>query len=323
VIDKIDIEDFAAGLNRTAHYLMGRVSFEDRSVTIPLCVKGMKWKSPTIFASTRKVERAAFNLGRLNEHFRTKLARADLDVGEPLQVANVLRQEIVNFADVAGHKKAIVDITAFRREELLILLAILGTLPPPVVKQWTLAYTGVQNMGEWLSGEVTAVRSVLGYPGDVRPSKSTKLVLLMGFEVSRARSIIEVYEPKQIVLGVGRQSESITNELYDRNRRLVDGLSREFQGSIQNQFEFSPRDPIVVAQELDQAIGISTEANVILAPLHTKLSTLGAGRYALANRATQICYAAVDEYNETAYSAPGGHVFTMPVEPLFVPFFDR
>ncbi|EHQ99920.1 hypothetical protein [Bradyrhizobium sp. WSM471] len=321
MIDKVDIAGFASDVSSTAHYLLGRVSFEERSTTIPLCVKGMKWKSPVIFASTRKAEKALLNLSRVSEHFKGKLVHPDLDVGEPLRVAEVLRKEIGIFAEAAAHRKAVIDITSFRREELLILFAFIKELQPSTFKHWLLAYTGAQNMGEWLSGEVTAVRSVLGYPGDVRPSKTTKLVLLMGFEVSRARSIIEAYEPKQIVLGTGRQSDSITDELYDRNRKLVDGLSREFQGSIQHRFEFSPRDPIVVARELGEAIGARGEANVVIAPLHTKLSTLGAARYALFNRAAQICYAAVDEYNENAYSAPGGHIYVMPIEPLFVPSF--
>ena len=53
-----------------------------------------------------------------------------------------------------------------------------------------------------------------------------------------------------------------------------------------------------------------------------KLSTLGAGRYALSHSSTQICYAAVDEYNVAAYSAPGSFIFVMPLAPLFVPAFD-
>ena len=264
MIEKIELVEFASEMNRTAHYLLGRVSFEERSMTIPLCVKGMKWKSPTVFSSVRRAEKADGNVVKLRDHFRMKLQQPELDVDEPLRVAETLRKNVEEFAEVAGQRKAIVDITSFRREELLMLFAILGRLQPAVIRDWKLAYTSALNMGEWLSGEVTSVRSVIGYPGDVRPSKSTKLVLLMGFEVSRARSIIEAYEPKQIILGLGRQSESITDELYDRNRKLVEGLSREFQSAIERQFEFSPRDPIVVARELDLVIGPEDQANVVV-----------------------------------------------------------
>jgi hypothetical protein len=321
MIEKIEIDEFAAGVNHTAHYLIGRVSFEDRSTTIPLCVKGMKWKSPLMFRSARRGEKASTNIAKLVDHFKLKLQLVELDVNEPLQVAAALQRHVSSFAEAASHRKAIIDITAFRREELLMLFAIISKLSPAAIREWKLAYTSALNMGEWLSGEVTSVRSVIGYPGDARPSKSTKLILLMGFEVSRARSIIEAYEPKQIILGMGRQSDSITDELYDRNRKLVEGLSREFQGSIERHFEFSPRDPVVVARELELLIGSEEQANVIVAPLHTKLSTLGAGRYALGHSSTQICYAAVEEYNEAAYSAPGRFVFVMPLAPLFVPSF--
>jgi hypothetical protein len=58
-------------------------------------------------------------------------------------------------------------------------------------------------------------------------------------------------------------------------------------------------------------------SNIVIAPLHTKLSTIGVGLYALEHTEAQVCYAPVEEYNETAYSAPGRDIYTIPLASLF------
>jgi hypothetical protein len=125
----------------------------------------------------------------------------------------------------------------------------------------------------------------------------------MGFEVARARSIIETYEPKDIIIGMGEKSESITEALYERNRALFEEITSEFRDSLQLKFEFSARDPISVLKKLEQIIKLDRESNVVIAPLQTKLSTIGVGLYGLKHQEAQRCYAPVEEYNETAYSA--------------------
>lgn len=142
---------------------------------------------------------------------------------------------------------------------------------------------------------------------------------MLGFEVNRARSIIEAYEPKQIVLGMGYKTESINETLYVRNKRLFEHLRQEFQESVEATFEFSARDPLKVQLELDEVIGANDNSNIVIAPLHTKLSTVGAGLYALNSTGVQVCYAPVEEYNEDAYSAPSPDVFLVPLNSMFRP----
>jgi hypothetical protein len=198
-----------------------------------------------------------------------------------------------------------------------MLLAILKLQAPRCMIEWKLAYISARNMGQWLSGKVSSVRSILGYPGDIRPSRTTSLVVLMGFEVERARSIIENYEPRQIILGMGRKSESISDDLYDRNKQLFDVARHEFDVNTENTFEFSSREPLKVQSELSKIVRRVDRSNIIIAPLHTKLSTVGVGLYALDHPMVQVCYAPVEEYNEEAYSAPGDDVYLVPVKMLF------
>jgi hypothetical protein len=300
-------------------HLLTRVSFEARSIAIANAFGGERWRSTTIFASKRRGERARANLETLKLHLGGELVPVELDTSAPLKVASELTGAVGDFVERVGADAAVVDVTSFRREELLMLLAILKSKLSDrnLLGRWNLAYVGALNMGDWLSGKVTSVRSVLGFPGNIRPSRSTRLVVLLGFEVNRARSIIEAYEPKQIVLGMGYKAESINDALYARNKELFDRLNQEFQDSVERAFEFSARDPLKVQSELDEVIGAADESNVVIAPLHTKLSTVGAGLYALNHPNVQVCYAPVEEYNEEAYSAPGPVVFLVPLDSIF------
>jgi hypothetical protein len=303
-----------------SHLLM-RASFEDRSIAIAEAFGSKHWGSATIFTSKRSSDRARGNIDALNRHLNGELISVELDKSAPLEVASELTRAVGDFVERVGLDAAVVDVTSFRREELLILLAILRSKLSDrnLLHRWTLAYVGALEMGDWLSGKVTSVRSVFGFPGDIRPSRSTRLVVMLGFEVNRARSIIEAYEPKQIVLGMGYKTESINETLYVRNKRLFEHLRQEFQESVEATFEFSARDPLKVQLELDEVIGANDNSNIVIAPLHTKLSTVGAGLYALNSTGVQVCYAPVEEYNEDAYSAPSPDVFLVPLNSMFRP----
>ncbi len=316
---KLELTEWArqSGDDVRRHLLM-RVGFEDRSVAIINTFDPSRWQSITVFASKNRSERAEANLQSLSRRLGGGINPVELDVESPLSIAVELAKAIEKFIEQVGDDAAVIDVSSFRREELLMLLAILKLklTNGRHLDLWSLAYVGARNMGEWLSGKVTSVRSVLGFPGDVRPSRSTRLVVLLGFEVNRARSIIEEYEPKQIVLGMGYKSESITDDLYDRNKALFDRLGQEFQDTIENTFEFSARDPLKVQFELDAIVGNDNQSNVVIAPLHTKLSTIGTGLYALSHPSVQVCYAPVEEYNEDAYSAPGPDVYLVPLDSI-------
>jgi hypothetical protein len=317
MVEKISIAEFSGRFSGGDCHLLGRVSFESRSMTVPASIVGAKWSSVLIFASRVRSETAEDNLQTLVSHFSNQMIPIQLNTSEPLEVAATLQSALGEFIGRAEADPAVIDITSFRREELLMLLALLKLKGALVSKHWHLAYVGAQNMGEWLSGKVTAHRSVLGYPGDIRPSRSTRVVVLMGFEIARARSIIETYEPKQLILGMGRKSESITDSLYERNKELFLEITREFRGSIEKEFEFSAREPIAVKRELEAVILPDDSTNVVIAPLHTKLSTIGVGLYGLEHSEAQVCYAPVEEYNEAAYSAPGRDIYLIPITSLF------
>jgi hypothetical protein len=312
MVEKLTVGEFSKSVGSDVH-LLARASFENRSQTVSLA--NPKWASATLFASKVRSAEANQHLSALTGHLNDAHFPVVIEVHNPISMATALKSGFERFSSIAENKAAIVDVTSFRREELLVLLSLIKH--SKAYSGWRLAYTGAQHMGEWLSGKVIEHRSVIGFPGDIRPSRSTTLVMLMGFEVARARSIIEAYEPKELVLGMGRQAESISDELYARNLQLFNELVQEFKSSVKSKFEFSAREPVKVKRELGEIMEGRFDANIVIAPLHTKLSTIGAGLYALDRHEVQICYAAVEEYNEAAYSAPGASVYLIPVSTLF------
>ena len=124
------------------------------------------------------------------------------------------------------------------------------------------------------------------------------------------------YLSTYVILGRGRQSESISNDLWKKNDAFFKELKSNYS-NVESTFEFSSRDPLAVLAELERAIPTSEPTNVVLAPLHTKLSTIGVGLYAQRHRKAQVCYAEVGAYNEENYSKVGISAYVFPLTQLF------
>jgi hypothetical protein len=318
MFEKKSISEFVAQRNNSEMHYLGRSSFEARSVAIPNSFESLPWASFLAFHSKVKSALAlkSFDIlqsvsSMIGPEFPV------LDISEPLEVAKTLHKTFGGFAERAKSQKAIIDITSFRREELLMLFSLMHSLGTKGTENWELVYVGAQGMGDWLSGKVTGVRSVYGYPGEMWPSKKTRLILLMGFEVERARSIFEAYEPAIVYVGSGKQSDSISDELHQRNLECLGRIMLDIGDAATKQFEFSARDPSQLVLDLEAAIEDDPTSNTIIAPLNTKLSTLGAGMYAKGHPAYQVCYASVDTYNEEEFSQPSQYVYRIPLTSLF------
>ena len=285
---------------------IGRVSFEDRSMVVPAYLDPSI--KHTFFVSSSPSEMAVRNLRQLEARL-PDLQIVNLNRDHPIEIALQMFDVAHDLSESGRLENAVVDITSFRREELLILMGVLTNFLERD-SSLEIYYISAGRMAtDWMTRNVEQHRSVIGYSGHMRPSLPTRLVLLMGFEVERAWSIIENYEPSQILVGVGREADSISPQLRERNLHFVDELSRQLE-AVSSQFEFSPRDPLNVVSELDRLLSNElSDYNVVIAPLHTKLSTLGAGLYSLINPDVQICYASVSEYNMEAYSTVGELVF--------------
>ncbi|SCX32360.1 hypothetical protein DSM25558_5452 [Agrobacterium sp. DSM 25558] len=186
--------------------LIARLSFEERSTVVAqaaphgLCTRGV------LFVSEGRSELAQRRVEAITSR-HSGLRVVNLRTSDPMATATKIHEALNSVSLV----DAVIDVTAFRREELLILLQVLKGIESSRRRNCRLVYISAGGMADTLSGKVTQCRSVVGYAGAIWPTRSTRLVVLMGFEIPRARAIIEAYEPKHLILGRGRKSESISS----------------------------------------------------------------------------------------------------------------
>ncbi len=241
-----------------------------------------------------------------------------------------LADEVVGLINntLIGHQGSIVvDITSLSHELLVVILGALHSFD--IMKRVTLLYVGASEYSSntadnavWLSRGVRSIRSVLGFPGTMLPSKRLHLIILAGFEVERASEVIIRYEPASLSIGVGHKDQSVSVELHKKNIQFFERLNQfveEHNAETQEvlNFEFSCVDPYQTKQQLLAHIdGLPSlsDKNIVICPLNTKLSTVGVVLAALERSEIQICYAEPDEYNTDGYSKPGGFVTIVSLE---------
>jgi hypothetical protein len=221
-------------------------------------------------------------------------------------------------------QRFLIDITTFRHESLLILLNLLylSTNSTDVV---LFVYTtaseysiGDQMKNKWLSKGIENVRTVLGYPGDILPSHKMHLILLVGFEYQRASKLIEILEPSVISLGCGA-TQSSTDDKHITSQEFFYNLLRRMiatRGNV-DWFEFACNDPISTKDAILMQKQKYPHYNTLVAPMNTKLSTIGAGLSAFEDSQIQICYTQAAQYNYQGYSSPGTnlYLFKLPEKP--------
>jgi hypothetical protein len=214
--------------------------------------------------------------------------------------------------------KLLIDITSLSHELLALLLGILHELGG--LDRVSLIYVGAaaysvntEHSLMWLSRGVKDVRSVLGFPGTMLPSKKLHLIILTGFEVERASEVILRYEPASMSIGLGAKGQSISDTHYSKNKEFFERISafatsKDYGTDEVFHFSFSCISPTETKDQLIAHInelGGFEQKNIVVCPLNTKLSTVGVVLAALENPELQICYAEPEEYNTEGYAIPG------------------
>ena len=247
-------------------------------------------------------------------------------VGDKTENIIEITDKIAKYLDTLTKDKNlhfIVDVTSFSHELLSILLGLMNSYN--ILDTATFLYVGASEYsfnntqgieGIWLSRGVGKIRSVLGFPGMMLPSKKLHLILFAGFETERATHVINAYEPTYLSIGTGRKSQSVNHGHYDTNKFFVERLNKfikeqDLYNDKINHFEFSCVDPCQTKKDLLDHIDSFSDKedrNFVVCPLNTKLSTVGITLASLERPNIQICYAEPLEYNTEGYAKPGEDV---------------
>ena len=283
-------------------------SFEDRCRSIPVALSDkIRGRTVILFNSDfeREIEK---NLQLIIEAVGTAVERILVSSNNPVLSYDNIFCSLRQLA-LKGAQSVVIDITSVTHETLMMLYHVVsqcftGECKVKYVYATADDYSlGVPKPKKWLSKGIKEIRSVMGYPGRLVPSKSNHLIVLLGFEEYRAYAVIKEFEPSLLSVGYGDASEESTGPHQETNETKLRRL-RSLVGDV-NEFQFSCYDPLLAEHTLQELVTQKSNYNNIIAPMNTKPSTMGAARCALKNESVQLCYAQPEVYNVTNYSLAG------------------
>jgi hypothetical protein len=281
------------------------VSFEERCFTAIQSLKKDSFKEHWICYNKNEVDFFSNNLEKLKS-YSNNYSMIEFDLDAPIITANSLLKKFKSLNTKADN--LLVDITTFTHEGLLILFKYI-IMYKSNFNNIYLLYTGASDYDvneknddkKWLTKGIKSIRSVLGYPGVLNPSKKNHLIILFGFESERTQKLIENFEFDKVSLGFGAERDSIKNTHHQINIKRHLALLDAFPTA--EKFEFSLRDPYIAKGQILKQVSKYPDYNVVIAPLNNKLSTIGSALASNEKPEIQLCYIRAHEYNLNGYSS--------------------
>ena len=287
--------------------------YEERCLSISRNLDLSNIEHTIIFVNQDYLRVANANLAILQDRVRDGHDAYTLDTGNPLMTADQIVSALSSILRRKDIKRIVVDITTFTRESLLILFRYLYEgkqentsieFVYAVAREYSIGQTGKDK---WLSRGNKEVRSVIGYSGILLPSKETNLVVLVGFEDLRVLTLVHEFEPAKVMLGIPDKSESDTVRHQSINEDRLSEI-KNMIGDV-DEFIFRGYDACSTRNSIRSIVETHRRFNTIVAPMNTKISTLGAAMVALQDESVQICYSQANTYNVSNYSTPGEYFY--------------
>ena len=295
---------------------LGSASFESRCLSVVKHLDLMRVKQAIVGCSVRHLSAVQRNLNIMEAMLGDRSSRLNLYADDPVRSLYNMGQVFDGIFE-SDPKRVVMDITTFTREALLMLLLFLhrnmrarDSLELLYVPAMEYA-VGEEGSRKWLSKGTSEVRSVLGFPGEMRASRPTHMIVMAGFEFERAVEMVNICEPSFVSIGFGDRTEDATAYHQDLNEEVVERLSRAF-GDVDS-FTFRAYDIHGSIFDLAKQIGRRAGCNVVVAPMHTKISTVGAALLAIEDEYIQLCYAPAKVYNVDRYSVASQRYFQFRV----------
>ena len=306
---KIPLSLLSSNINSPIDLVVTCASFEERCLSASLMLPEKEIGSAIIFFIEKYSSVSSEHRSKLLSHFKDKGQEVPLSHNNPRDTADKIIDTLIpNFSD---YQNILVDISTFTRESLLILIKALEQNKQRHQK-FQLVYTCAKETSKYLSHDFIELRSVLGYMGEMKPAMPLHLIIMLGFEYERAQQVIDVYEPDYISIGYGSSTESISSELHKRNVEFKEKLISIYTDNVIDQFEHSLIDPFVVVEKLQNIVDQKRiECNTVIVPLNTKISTIGAGLFAISHPEIQICYTEMGGYNFRDYSEASNECYVI------------
>jgi len=293
-------------------------SFEARCMSVASVLAASSIDEALIFSDPEiSGPQGRANAQTLLSTFNDRAKLIEVRLRESIDVADKMIGALSNIGTL---KTVVVDVTTFTHESLLIFFCVARMLYSDDLRMvgvynGAADYSlGLERAEKWLTKGVLEIRSILGFAGESQPTQSQHLILLAGFELERAERIIDAYEPALLSIGLGAALESIGPNHHDVNKWFHGKLTERYAASVKN-FAFAPDDLVRTKEAILSQSRAHRGFNTVVAPMNTKISTLGAALAALEDPTIQICYAVPEQYNREGYSSPSdeAYVFEIPL----------
>jgi hypothetical protein len=310
-----ELKDKLAG--RPIDIFICSASYESRCDSVASSIDRSSVTAAVVAMNESYHETMQPQFARLCGLFSDKCKPLHLSSDNPIRSADRI-VKVIGELITGSPQRVLVDITTLTRESLLMLMRFLqskvaaGSAVDFVYNRAKDYSVGDPPREKWLSRGIREVRSVLGFPGELLPSRKSHLIVLVGFEDERALSLIRQCEPFRVSLGLADETEPATQPHQATNVARFSRLK-----SILDQveeFQFKGYDAEATAGILQEQIAQAPDLNTIIAPMNTKISTVGAASLAFRDAAIQLCYAQPNTYNFLNYSDPDDdyYLFQLP-----------
>lgn len=215
------------------------------------------------------------------------------------------------FESMQSSGTILVDITTMPRELLGIVISLLGSAP---IHENRVSFSYVPALSYdknhpwesvWLSSGIKDIRAVIGFEGQSGPGE-THLVLLNGFELERAKSIVTRIEPDSISLAHTAKSGSTHPKFAEVQAGVAGAIERYLDRELEY-FDIFPKSSSQTYESLSTHVEVLRQrgtANILLAPLNTKPTSLATFLVALEQPDIQVIYAEPQVYNRDHYAEP-------------------
>lgn len=305
---EIKIVDLPGVLQKNYDIFITSASFEERSLSIVRTINSkINFSHKFVIAELSSREYIEDNLNKFTQEFGFTII--DVDKLDQLKTVD-------NFLKIMGrvlidnpYANFLLDITSFTRQNLLLLLRLLRNNLSKKYNKVECIYAlaadyaiGLPEDEKWLSKGVLQVQSVFGYAGTMVPSKPYHLIIMMGYEVERAASLIDAYEPSKVTIGFASKNSSLSSSYFELNKKRYESLLNMYP--FAEHFEFSCSNFNCIDTILEQSHKYP-EHNVVISPMNNKISTLCLAISSFINTGIQIAIAVPILYNYKGYSSPG------------------
>jgi hypothetical protein len=251
------------------------------------------------------------NVGKVEEIF--------VDENKPLPVIREIVEKIEKLVRHATSPKITVDISTPIKWHLLIFLKFLDirNLLSNVRFLYTEPEDYITSLFQSLSFGIKEIFPIPTFYGDYDFSKEDLLVLILGYEGSRAMALYEEVDPAECLLLVADPPyhEEWKGRTEEMNKEIINIV-----GASKIRYVDS-RNPLKVSFQLREILLNSDykDYNHIISPLGTKPQTLGLYSYLSSNPSnTILIYGAPLRHNELFYSSGIGRTWELPFEKLKV-----